>query len=67
MSETILAERELLGFPGARVEIRMGKDNVRTIVFDERGETELPAEAYFHPFAFGYVYPEREHYGNAAD
>lgn len=60
VEEIVLAERELLGFPDTRIEILMSKENIRVLVHDRLGVTELPAEAYFHPFAYGYVWPEPE-------
>jgi hypothetical protein len=67
MPEELLAERELLGYPGTRVQIHVttGRDNIlgrikfsRVVVIDPHGETVLTdPDAYLHPFARGYSTP----------
>lgn len=63
MAEELLAERELLGYPNTKVQLHVDLTTKpvsgRVLVTDALGTTELPAEAYFHPFAFGYFYPEQ--------
>ena len=61
MAEEILAERVLDGYPGAKVQLHVDLSTrpvlARVFVVDGLGATELPADGYFHPFAYGYVYP----------
>ena len=62
MAEELLAERELVGYPNTKVQLRVDLTTEpvsgRVLVTDGLGTTELPIEAYLHPFAFGYFYPQ---------
>lgn len=60
-----LAERELPGYPGIRVELHYDLNDMRVIVTDPVGMIEWhprnkreAKDMYFHPFAYGYIAPE---------
>ena len=61
---TLLAERELLGYPGARVELHTERDTISVIIYDPSGiikwgptqSRAIARDWYFHPFVFGYNY-----------
>lgn len=62
--DTLLAERELPGYPGARAELHILNHVVTTLVRDTSGEVVLynghdrrrAKDCFFHPFVFGYQY-----------
>ncbi len=64
----IVAERELSGYPDThvRIEANFTDDTHTVIVSDTVGDfvlanavgRERAKDAYFHPFAFGYIYGE---------
>lgn len=60
---TLLADRELQGYPGARVELHVQGRNYVVEVHDAVGcEVWRPvtkreaADMFFHPFVYGYQY-----------
>ena len=65
-----LANRPLLGYPGASVALHIeGNDTYRVRVTDPAGTREWVAktkraakEMYFHPFVYGYEYPNTSTY-----
>jgi hypothetical protein len=63
----LLADRPLLGYPGATVELHVEgaigdnyrvlvRDSVRCLEWETRSKRDA-ADRYFHPFVFGYSAP----------
>ena len=63
-SKTPLAERPLLGYPGAEAKLYVNGDNYTvTVGHMTFGPTESRAIAkdwYFHPFCYGYEYQRED-------
>ena len=65
MAEPI-AERPLLGYPDTTVSLTIEDRDYRVTIKDHVGLTQWTAhtkyeakEMYFHPFVYGYEYPQR--------
>jgi hypothetical protein len=64
MTETLLAKRELLGYPGATIELHVEDEVNSVIILDPSGiikwgptqSRAIARDWYFHPFVFGYDY-----------
>ena len=62
--DTLLASRDLLGYPGSRIELHVDGRNLRVDIIDPVGVTTwVPnsrseaRDMYFHPFVYGYNAP----------
>ena len=70
-----LATRQLLGYPGCKVELHMEiGDSFEVIITDPIGNTiwrpetrAMAKDMYFHPFAFGYTAPFTDERDGADD
>lgn len=62
---TLLASRELLGYPGCRIELHVEGESNSVHIIDPVGLTEwkttskmIAKDWYFHPFCYGYKVPD---------
>ena len=63
-TDTLLASRELLGYPGCRIELHVDGQWNRVNIIDPSGSTEwktvsrmIAKDWFFHPFVYGYKVP----------